>query len=91
VDLINAGGNPNFLSPEGEVFRWTTDAALIAELTPDGVGFGVPDPDGLQNELDTYADVGLFGDGDPPTADDYLSDLLEGVYDDDAQVIWPSS
>jgi NitT/TauT family transport system substrate-binding protein len=91
VELINAGGNPNFLSTEGEVFRWTTDAALIAELTPAGVGFGVPDPDGLQTELDTYAEVGLFGDGDPPAADEYLSDLLERLYDDDAQVIWPAS
>ena len=38
VELINSGGNPNFLSPEGEVFRWTTDAALISELTPAGTG-----------------------------------------------------
>ena len=91
VELINAGGNPNFLSPEGEVFRWTTDASLIAELTPDGVGFGVPDPDGLQTELDTYAEVGLFGDGDAPTAGDYLSDLVDRVYADDTQVIWPAS
>ena len=90
VELINAGGNPNFLSPEGEVFRWTTDATLIAELTPDGVGFGVPDPDGLQTELDTYAEAGLFGDGDAPTADEYVSDLVDRVYDDDAQVIWPA-
>ncbi len=39
VELINSGGNPNFLSPEGEVFRWTTDAALISELTPAGTGY----------------------------------------------------
>ena len=91
VELINAGGNPNFLSPEGEGFRWTTDAALIAELTPDGVGFGVADPEGLQNELDTYAEVGLFGDGDAPNADDFLDDILDRVYDDDTNVIWPAS
>jgi ABC-type nitrate/sulfonate/bicarbonate transport system substrate-binding protein len=91
VELINAGGNPNFLSPEGEVFRWATDAALITELTPEGVGFGVPDSEGLQNELDTYAEVGLFGDGDAPSAADFLDDILEGIYDDDATVIWPAS
>ncbi len=38
VERINAGGNPNFLSPEGEAFRWTTDAALISSLTPEGTG-----------------------------------------------------
>ena len=90
VELINSGGNPNFLSPEGEVFRWTTDAALISELTPAGTGFGVGNVDALQNELDTYAQVGLFGDADTPTATDYLSDILDRIYDADAMVIWPT-
>jgi ABC-type nitrate/sulfonate/bicarbonate transport system substrate-binding protein len=89
VELINSSGNHNFLSPEGEVFRWTTDAALISELTPAGTGYGVPDVAALQNELDTYAEVGLFGDLETPTAADYLSDILDRVYDG-AVVIWPS-
>jgi NitT/TauT family transport system substrate-binding protein len=90
VELINSGGNPNFLSPEGEVFRWTTDAALISELTPAGTGYGVPDAAALQNELDTYSEVGLFGDAETPVAADYLSDILDGIYDADATVIWPA-
>ena len=90
VELINSGGNPNFLSPEGEVFRWTTDAALISELTSAGTGFGVGSVDALQNELDTYAQVGLFGDADTPQATDYLSDIIDRVYDADAVVIWPA-
>ena len=90
VELINSGGNPNFLSPEGEVFRWTTDAALISELTSAGTGFGVVSVDALQNELDTYAQVGLFGDADTPQATDYLSDIIDRVYDADAVVIWPA-
>ncbi len=90
VELINSGGNPNFLSPEGEVFRWSTDAALISELTPAGTGFGVADVAALQNELDTYAEVGLFGDAATPNAADYLSDVLDRIYDPDAVVIWPA-
>jgi len=90
VELINSGGNPNFLSPEGEVFRWSTDAALISELTPAGTGFGVADAAALQNELDTYAEVGLFGDAETPVAADYLSDILADIYDADATVIWPA-
>lgn len=89
VELINSGGNPNFLSPEGEVFRWTTDAALISELTPAGTGYGVADAAALQNELDTYAEVGLFGDAETPTASDYLSGILDRIYAD-AVVIWPA-
>jgi ABC-type nitrate/sulfonate/bicarbonate transport system substrate-binding protein len=91
VDLINSGGNPNFLSPDGEVFRWSTDAALISELTPPGTGFGVADLDALQSELDTYAEVGLFGDAETPTAAEFLSDILERIYDADATVIWPAT
>ena len=56
---------------------------------PAGTGYGVPDVAALQNELDTYADVGLFGDLETPNAADYLSDILDRVYDD-AVVIWPS-
>ena len=48
-------------------------------------------PGRLQDELDTYAGVGLFGDADTPDASAYLGDLLDAVYDDDAAVIWPAS
>ena len=90
VALINENGNPNFLSEDGETFRWTTESGLIVELTPAGVGFGVADAAALQHELDTYAEFGLFGDADPPNAADYLGNLLDGVYDGDGVVIWPA-
>jgi len=91
VERINAGGNPNFLSPEGEVFRWATDAALIVETTPEGMPFGMPDDAGLQAELDAYAEVGLFGDAETPDAASRLgNDILASVYDADGTVIWPS-
>ncbi|MFN3258366.1 MAG: ABC transporter substrate-binding protein [Ilumatobacter sp.] len=91
VDLINAGGNPNFLSPDGETFRWETEAELILAGTPEGVGFGTPDLAVLQAELDAYAPTGVFGD-DVSTLDasTYVaSSVIDGVYDDDAVVIWP--
>ncbi len=34
VDLINANGNQNFLSPEGEQFRWTTESGLVSSSRP---------------------------------------------------------
>jgi ABC-type nitrate/sulfonate/bicarbonate transport system substrate-binding protein len=95
VELINSSGNPNFLSPEGEVFRWNTDATLITELTPPGTGYGTPDTDALQNELDTYAAVGLFATTNTPdttpTATDYLSNILQQIYDTDTTIIWPTT
>ncbi|MFT4657049.1 MAG: hypothetical protein ACJAXA_003488 [Candidatus Aldehydirespiratoraceae bacterium] len=89
VNLIAANGNPNFLEPEGEVFRWETEAQLILEGTPEGMGLGVPDPVTLQSELDAYSEVGLFGEGEAPTATDFISGLAAGVYDADAAIIWP--
>ena len=92
IDLINANGNPMFLSPEGEVFRWKTDAGLITETTPAGVGVGVPDEKGLQTELDTYAKIGVFGDTPTPQAAAHLDNaIIDSVYGADGTVIWPSN
>lgn len=89
VDLLTENGNPNFLSPEGEVFRWSTEAALILEGTPEGTGLGVPDPEQLQGETDAYAQVGFFGEDIAPIANDYVSELASTVYDESAAIIWP--
>jgi NitT/TauT family transport system substrate-binding protein len=90
IDRITDGGNPMFLSPEGETFRWTTDAALITSLTPDGQGFGVPDLDALTDEVTTYAEIGLFG-GTAPDPNSVLGDMLITRVYDGAVVIWPAT
>jgi NitT/TauT family transport system substrate-binding protein len=91
VDLITENGNPNFLSPDGEIFRWETEAELILLGTPEGVGFGTPDPMALQAELDAYAETGLFGDGEVPDAMSAADpSLTAAVYDADGAVIWPA-
>ncbi len=89
IDLVTAGGNPNYLSPEGEVFRWATDAAVLTDSYADGEAFGVPDLDLLQAEVDAYTEVGLFPEAPPALADVVAVDLVESVYDDEQQVIWP--
>ncbi|MGA9279030.1 ABC transporter substrate-binding protein [Ilumatobacter sp.] len=89
VEVLDTNGNPNFLSPEGEIFRWGTESALILDGTPEGMGLGVPDVDALQTEIDAYAAVGLFGDGDPPDAAVYVSDITTGLCDANAALIWP--
>ena len=44
----------------------------------------------LQEELDAYSSVGLFGGTAPDAAAFVLGDPIAGVYDG-AEVIWPSS
>jgi NitT/TauT family transport system substrate-binding protein len=89
VDLVEANGNPSFLSLEGESFRWATDSASLTAETPPGTGIGIPDPELLQAELDAYAAVGLFGGTAPDAAPFILAAPIAGVYDGDT-VIWPA-
>lgn len=90
LESIEANGNPSFLSPEGEAFRWETDVELLTASTPPGTGVGIPDPELLQAEVDAYAEVGLFGDGGAPDiAPRVDATFIARVYDG-AQIIWPA-
>src|SRR4029453_12659910 len=66
VEQINGHGNPNFLSPEGETYRGATDAETIVATTPEGSHIGVPIGSELEQQITEYADVGYWGDTQPP-------------------------
>lgn len=90
VELVEEGGNPNFLSLEGEVFRWEVEADLIASTTPTATAPGSLDLDGLRTEVGAYADVGFFGDVDVPDPADFAdTSLAAAVTGPDGQVTWP--
>ena len=96
VELIEAGGNPNFLSVEGEIFRWRTEAELIATTTPDDVAPGTPDVAGLANEVAAYAEVELFGNdgagdgGIVPDVDDHVDVRpARNVTNGEGRIVWP--
>ena len=89
VEYINGAGNPNYLSAEGESFRWTTESKIVVDNTPAGEPIGLPDGALLQAELDAYTAAGIFT-GTAPAAEGHFSDsILKSLYDDEAQVIWP--
>ncbi len=91
VERINGGGNPNFLSPEGETFRWVTDAAAIVATTPDGSNIGVPIAKELEAQVKAYDEVGVYGDGGAPTTEGrFDTDLVANLYTEDGKVIWPA-
>ncbi len=90
-ELIEANGNPAFLSAEGETFRWTTDADTIVAATPIGVPVGVPVAAELEGQVRAYDAVGFYGDqGAPPVAGRFDPDLAAGLYDADGNIIWPA-
>ncbi|MEY4230386.1 MAG: hypothetical protein RLZZ362_1235 [Actinomycetota bacterium] len=88
LGYINANGNAMFLSPDGETARWAVEAKLVTD-TNAATALGIPEPDQLANEVDTYARIGLFG-GTAPDISPYVhTDLIDGVYAADRTVIWP--
>ena len=80
--LAEAGGNPSFLSIEGETFRWQTDAALLRESYATGDPYGVPDLTLLQAEVDAYEEVGVFTEELPELAEVADLELAASVYDE---------
>ncbi len=91
VDMINANGNALFLSPEGEITRWAVETKLITDSTASDLPIGVPDISLLEQEVNTYAEIGLFDGQVPDIATVVNLTLVQDLYDDDAKVIWPST
>ncbi len=91
VDMINANGNAQHLSPDGEIARWGAESKLVAASTTESsLMIGVPDIKLLETEVKTYADIGLF-DGQVPDLSTLVNTtLVQGVYDSSGKVIWPS-
>lgn len=90
TDFIENNGNPNGLSAEGEAFRWQTESKLVVVSTPKGEGLGVPDLGLLQDEIDAYSAIGVFGDAAPTVADRVDLTIAQSVYDVSGMVIWPA-
>jgi ABC-type nitrate/sulfonate/bicarbonate transport system substrate-binding protein len=90
VGMINANGNALFLSPEGEVARWGVESKLIADSTASDMPIGVPDTKLLEQEVTTYAEIGLFNGQVPDITTLVDTTLVQGLYDADGAVIWPS-
>ena len=55
---INAAGNQNYLTAEGETYRWQQESAIVAKGTPPGSLPGLIDPGVFAAEVDAYAKAG---------------------------------
>jgi ABC-type nitrate/sulfonate/bicarbonate transport system substrate-binding protein len=89
VAAIEAAGNQNFLSLEGESFRWEAELAEVVAGTPDGEPVGLIDGALFEAEIAAYDAAGVFPDGAPATDGTFDADLAAGLYGDDGKVIWP--
>jgi ABC-type nitrate/sulfonate/bicarbonate transport system substrate-binding protein len=90
VDMINANGNAQHLSPDGEIARWGVETKLIADSTASDLPIGVPDTKLLEQEVTTYAGIGLFAGKVPDISTLVDTSLAQSLYDSAGKVIWPS-
>jgi ABC-type nitrate/sulfonate/bicarbonate transport system substrate-binding protein len=89
VDLMQTAGNQNHLTQEGESYRWQTEAKVVSDSTPTGQPVGLVDPALLKSEVDAYTAAGVFASA-PAMAGTYDAELVQGVYDAEGMVIWPT-
>lgn len=87
IERIDAAGNPNYLTQQGETFRWTEELTEIAAGTPSGP-VGLIDPARLQAEVDAYVAAGVLPSA-PDLTGTYDADLAAGLYGADGKVVFP--
>lgn len=79
-ERIDAAGNPNFFTNEGEGFRWVTESLLVLDTTADGEGPGLLDVERLGEEIELLTEVGVF-DQAPDWRSMIADGLADGLYD----------
>ena len=84
-------GNANFLTSEGETYRWTQESKVVMASTPAGEPVGLIDPDLLSAEYQAYVDAGVWPDGAPNDGKDYDATIAKSLNGPDGKVIWPAS
>jgi ABC-type nitrate/sulfonate/bicarbonate transport system substrate-binding protein len=89
IKEINAAGNQNYLSAQGETFRWQQESAIVAKGTPAGTAPGLIDPAVFAAEVAAYAKAGVFLKGTPPTDGTYNADVATGVVSG-TTLVWPA-
>jgi ABC-type nitrate/sulfonate/bicarbonate transport system substrate-binding protein len=90
VKAINAAGNQNYLSQEGETFRWQQESAIVAAGTPAGTLPGLIDPGLFAAEENAYAKAGVFPNGAPSTENTFDPAVAAGVVSG-TTLIWPAA
>ncbi len=91
IKEINAAGNQNFLTTEGETYRWQQESAVVEQGTPAGEAPGLIDGATLEYEVASYAKANIFPNGPPSTAGTYDEGLARALFASDGTLIWPAS
>ena len=87
-EAITAGGNKNFLSADGELYRWRREAEIVKASTPSGEPVGLIHRADVDAMAKTYTDAGVFATL-PAVDGSYDDTIAKSAYGADGKVIWP--
>ncbi len=91
VEATLKRSDPNlFFNPDGETFRWKTEAALVKETTKAGTAVGSIDQAALQQEVDALVSLGVVDKGKVDVASSIDASIVGQVTKGD-KVIWPAA
>lgn len=90
LEMIDAAGNQNFLTQEGEQFRWESELAEVLRGTPEGEPVGLIDPALFAAEYAAYVEAGVWPDGAPDDTMPFDAAIAAALYDAAGKVIWPA-
>jgi putative hydroxymethylpyrimidine transport system substrate-binding protein len=71
------------------LYRWTTEARLVQESTPEDVPIGTHIPELWEDEVGTAIELGVVEGEDLDIHSIYTNEFVDAVYDDAGELIWP--
>ena len=90
VDMIDAAGNQNFLTKEGELFRWQAELAEVQKRHARGRTGRSDRPGGVRRRVrGVRRSRGVARRSPPRTRCPFDADLAGSLYGADGKVIWP--
>ena len=90
VAAIDSAGNQNYLTEQGELYRWKAELKVVQASTPAGEPIGLIDPAVFDKEYAAYVAAGVWPKGAPKDNKSYDESLARGLYGADGKVIWPT-
>ena len=90
VDMIDAAGNQNFLTKEGEMFRWQAELAEVLEGHAGGRAGRADRSGAVRRRVRGLRRRRRVARRRPRGHEPFDADLAAGLYGADGKVIWPA-
>jgi ABC-type nitrate/sulfonate/bicarbonate transport system substrate-binding protein len=86
---VTESGNKNFLSKEGETYRWNIESKLLKESTPSKkIPASFTDAD-LKKQIDTYIKAGILEERYAALLPSTYASVPDSIIDSSGTLIWP--